>query len=62
MKVKAAVLREIGKPLTIEEIEVDPPKANEVAIKVVASGVCHRTCRSSAATRPPASSRRSVRA
>jgi S-(hydroxymethyl)glutathione dehydrogenase / alcohol dehydrogenase len=41
MKVKAAVLREIGKPLTIEEIEVDPPKANEVAIKVVASGVCH---------------------
>lgn len=41
MKVKAAVLHEVGKPLVIEEIEIDPPKQNEVAIKVVASGLCH---------------------
>lgn len=27
--------------LAIETIEVAPPKANEVRIKVLASGVCH---------------------
>ncbi len=38
---KAAVAWEAGKPLSIEEIEVAPPKAGEVRIKVLASGVCH---------------------
>ncbi len=38
---KAAVLREVGKPLTIEDIEIMPPKENEVLIKTVASGICH---------------------
>lgn len=32
---------EAGKPLTIEEITVDPPKAHEVRIKIINSGVCH---------------------
>jgi Zn-dependent alcohol dehydrogenase len=41
MKVKAAVLYEVKKPLVIEEIEQDPPKAHEVRIKVKACGVCH---------------------
>lgn len=38
---KAAVAWEPGKPLCIEEVEVAPPKAHEVRIKVVATGVCH---------------------
>jgi S-(hydroxymethyl)glutathione dehydrogenase / alcohol dehydrogenase len=41
MNIKAAVLREIGKPLRIEELTIDPPKDNEVAIRVVATGICH---------------------
>jgi len=38
---KAAVAWEAKKPLTIETIEVDPPKAGEVRLKVIATGVCH---------------------
>ncbi|KAG9331269.1 hypothetical protein JZ751_019555, partial [Albula glossodonta] len=41
IKCKAAVAWEAGKPLTIEEVEVAPPKAHEVRIKIVATGVCH---------------------
>ncbi|XP_068088132.1 alcohol dehydrogenase 1-like [Hyperolius riggenbachi] len=40
IKCKAAVMWEAGKPLTIEEIEVAPPKANEVRIKIVATSIC----------------------
>uniref|UniRef100_A0A6I8QTR3 Alcohol dehydrogenase 1 n=1 Tax=Xenopus tropicalis TaxID=8364 RepID=A0A6I8QTR3_XENTR len=40
VKCKAAVAWEIGKPLTIEEIEVEVPKASEVRIKMVATGIC----------------------
>ncbi|MDF2187932.1 zinc-dependent alcohol dehydrogenase [Paraflavitalea sp. CAU 1676] len=40
-KMKAAVLHEFGKPLSIEEVPVKPPKDNEVVVKVVACGVCH---------------------
>ncbi len=38
---KAAVAWEAGKPLSIETIEVAPPKAGEVRVKILASGVCH---------------------
>ncbi len=38
---KAAVLYEIGKPLVIEEVELDDPQANEVLVKLDATGVCH---------------------
>ncbi len=41
MKARAAVAWEAGKPLSIEEIEVDGPREGEVLLKVVASGVCH---------------------
>ncbi|KAH3686698.1 hypothetical protein WICPIJ_002342 [Wickerhamomyces pijperi] len=37
----AAVAWEAGKPLSIEEIEVLPPRAHEVRIKLDFSGVCH---------------------
>jgi S-(hydroxymethyl)glutathione dehydrogenase/alcohol dehydrogenase len=41
MKTIAAVAWEAKKPLTIEEIEVDGPKAGEVMVRMVATGVCH---------------------
>ena len=33
MKIKAAVLREINKPYTIEELELDDPHAGEALVK-----------------------------
>ncbi len=41
LKSRAAVAWEADKPLTIEEIDVEGPKAGEVLIRVVATGVCH---------------------
>lgn len=41
MKTRAAVAWEAGKPLEIEELELEGPKAGEVLLEVVASGVCH---------------------
>ncbi|XP_041043413.1 alcohol dehydrogenase class-3 [Carcharodon carcharias] len=41
IKCKAAVAWEAGKPLCIEEVEVAPPKAHEVRIKIIATAVCH---------------------
>ena len=38
---KAAVLREIGTPLVIENLPIPEPKRGEVLIKVTACGVCH---------------------
>jgi propanol-preferring alcohol dehydrogenase len=38
---KAAVVRDFGQPLYIEEVEVKRPGRNEILVKVVASGVCH---------------------
>lgn len=40
IKCKAAVLWELKKPFSIEEVEVAPPKAHEVRIKMVATGLC----------------------
>lgn len=41
IKSRAAVAWGPGKPLSIEEVDVMPPKAGEVLIRIVASGVCH---------------------
>ncbi|MCC9000607.1 MAG: S-(hydroxymethyl)glutathione dehydrogenase, partial [Candidatus Contendobacter sp.] len=41
MKARAAVAWEPKQPLVIEEVDVDGPKAGEVLLKVIASGVCH---------------------
>ena len=41
MKTKAAILRELHTPWSVEEIELDPPKAGEVLVKMIASGMCH---------------------
>lgn len=41
MKSRAAVAWEAGKPLSLEEVEVAPPRKGEVLIRIVATGVCH---------------------
>jgi aryl-alcohol dehydrogenase len=41
MKIKAAVVREAGAPFVIQEVELDEPRANEVLVRVVSSGLCH---------------------
>jgi alcohol dehydrogenase len=49
MKTRAAVLREAGRPapyaqsqpLTIEEVEVLPPRAGEVLVRMASAGLCH---------------------
>ncbi|WP_285872315.1 hypothetical protein [Metabacillus litoralis] len=41
MKIKAAVVHNIGETLKIEDAELMEPSADEVLIKIVASGVCH---------------------
>ena len=41
MKSRAAVAREAGKPLEIEEVDVEGPKQGEILVRVVATGVCH---------------------
>ncbi|MDM4771523.1 alcohol dehydrogenase [Solimonas fluminis] len=49
MKVRAAVLRQMGlpapyaqsKPLVIETVELDPPGPGEILVKVLAAGLCH---------------------
>ncbi|MDX1268494.1 MAG: alcohol dehydrogenase catalytic domain-containing protein, partial [Oceanisphaera sp.] len=41
IKSKAAIAWGPGQPLSIEEIDVMPPKAGEVLVRIVATGVCH---------------------
>ncbi|MCC5856874.1 MAG: zinc-dependent alcohol dehydrogenase family protein [Ectothiorhodospiraceae bacterium] len=49
MKIRAAVLREIGakrpyrtsQPLVIEDLELDPPGDGEVLVQIKAAGICH---------------------
>jgi S-(hydroxymethyl)glutathione dehydrogenase/alcohol dehydrogenase len=38
---KAAVCRELNKPVVVETISVDGPKRGEVTVKLAACGVCH---------------------
>jgi alcohol dehydrogenase class-P len=41
IKCKAAVAWEAGKPLSIEEVEVAPPQAMEVRVKILYTALCH---------------------
>src|SRR3989442_552135 len=40
MKINAAILWEQGKPLSVEEAELEAPRAGEVLVEVKAAGVC----------------------
>ena len=41
MRVPAAVAHAAGKPLTIETVDVEGPKAGEVMVELKATGICH---------------------
>src|ERR1700754_2762027 len=41
MKTRAAVAYAAGKPLVIEEVDLEGPRAGEVLIEIKATGVCH---------------------
>jgi S-(hydroxymethyl)glutathione dehydrogenase/alcohol dehydrogenase len=41
MDIRAAVAWEAGKPLSIETVQLDGPKGNEVLIEIKATGICH---------------------
>ena len=41
MKTRAAILWEQGQDWSVEEIDLDPPKAGEVLVKLAGSGLCH---------------------
>jgi S-(hydroxymethyl)glutathione dehydrogenase/alcohol dehydrogenase len=38
---KAAVCYKLGKPLVVEEIDIDPPEEGEVKVKLAATAICH---------------------
>ena len=42
MKTEAAVLREIGKPLSLEELEIPELQRGQVLVKILYSGMCGR--------------------
>ena len=41
MKMKAAVLRECNEPLSVEQVNLDSPKENEVLVKSAYTALCH---------------------
>lgn len=41
MRSRAAILYEYGRPWTVEEFELDPPRAGEALIQLAATGLCH---------------------
>jgi S-(hydroxymethyl)glutathione dehydrogenase/alcohol dehydrogenase len=41
MKIRAAILREVGQWWNVEDVELGEPKGHEVMVKLRASGLCH---------------------
>jgi Zn-dependent alcohol dehydrogenase len=38
---RAAVLRATGRPIAVEEVDLEPPRSGEILVRVEAAGVCH---------------------
>src|SRR3981081_2368715 len=41
MRSRAAILHDVGGPWSVEDFELDPPKAAEVLVEMAAAGLCH---------------------
>jgi S-(hydroxymethyl)glutathione dehydrogenase / alcohol dehydrogenase len=41
LKIRAAVLEEFGRPLVVQELDLEEPRAGEVLVRLIACGVCH---------------------
>jgi S-(hydroxymethyl)glutathione dehydrogenase/alcohol dehydrogenase len=50
--IRAAVLREFGAPLVVQELILDPPREGEVRVRMAASGVCHSDLHVALGTHP----------
>ena len=52
MQMKAAILTKANTPFRVESVILDPPQADEVLIKIAASGVCRSDWRVAIGTAP----------
>ena len=41
MKIRAAVLEEFGRPLAVQEVDLEEPRSGEALVRLAACGVCH---------------------
>ncbi len=41
MRMRAAVLEQFGRPLVVQELDLEEPKTGEVLVRLMACGVCH---------------------
>jgi S-(hydroxymethyl)glutathione dehydrogenase / alcohol dehydrogenase len=41
MKTRAAIAWKAGQPLTVEQVDLEGPKAGEVLVEIMATGICH---------------------
>jgi S-(hydroxymethyl)glutathione dehydrogenase/alcohol dehydrogenase len=41
VEMRACVLREPGRPVSVERVSLEPPRAGEVLVRIAAAGVCH---------------------
>ena len=41
MRSRAAILHDMGQQWSVEEFELDPPRAGEVLVEMAAAGLCH---------------------
>ncbi|MDX6502728.1 MAG: hypothetical protein QOG23_5992, partial [Blastocatellia bacterium] len=41
MKSRAAILHDVGGPWSVEDFELDAPRAGEVLVEMAAAGMCH---------------------
>ena len=45
LNIRACVLREPGRPVSVETVTLAPPRKGEVLVRVAAAGVCHSDVR-----------------
>src|SRR5512136_625191 len=41
MKIQAALVAAVNQPIQVETLDLDPPRAGEVMVRIAACGVCH---------------------
>jgi aryl-alcohol dehydrogenase len=54
MKIRAAVMRRVGGPFELEDLQLDAPRADEVLVRIVATGLCHTDIYIAEGLYPPA--------
>ena len=41
VRIKAAVLHNVGGPFSIDDVDIQPPQKGEVRVRLKAAGLCH---------------------